>query len=726
LAESAESQLASSEASREEITPAAAGRFVSARLRIKLLYSDGDPGAGLQVRLNPEESGRDAPSARRRSGRSDAAGQIDFEELRPGGYQLEVLHPSHYEHELVLAAGETRTLQIHFEAGIEVLGKVLNRQGQPVSRAAIWSRADRMGLSPLAFSDAQGSFLLRDVQPYFGIGATSPEYAPSPIQMIQGEAGDRVEVELVMQGAAGTVRGLVLSRDAQPVEDALIVFPNSRLPWTFLNGDPMERVTPVRCRSDAEGRFVARGLPPLDLAIEVRAEGHGAIEDRVLVQEGTDTRVTLRLTGTASVHGRVLDQQDRGLPEVRVIASSRPAGIMGEATSKEDGSYRIDDLTPGEINLQVLAAGKSQHKEVNLVEGEDRQVDLVFASGLQLSGQLVDEAGQPLESWSIAATSYRGGSDFSAGETNSAGEFLLEHMKPDCLFRLMVTTPAGGYLPNLLIDGVRPGGKPMRIVVPADSLRRGSIRGRVLDSKGDPMKGYHMRIMHMQSEFPAGVDQRDDGAFLAEDLPAGRYSIFIALGPQVRNLPDLELSPGEVIDLGTIQAEELGSLSLQFLNPAGMSPKALTIFDQDMRWIGSVNLVNGVLEDYPMVPGSQFVQVQGPGLSSRCIPVVIRPGEHTSKELRLEAGRPVGIHFNFADPEHAMTRLLYLRLGGSDGKVFSSERLVHRDGRFSLQTFLPPGVYSYLGRCVTGAVAEGSFEVTAARRDKLNFEFQLR
>ncbi len=72
-----------------------------------------------------------------------------------------------------------------------------------------------------------------------------------------------------------------------------------------------------------------------------------------------------------------------------------------------------------------------------------------------------------------------------------------------------------------------------------------------------------------------------------------------------------------------------------------------------------------------------------------------------------------------------MTRLLYLKLNDASGRLFSSERLVHRDGIFKLETFLPPGLYSFLGRCLTGASAEGSFELGASMSAKQVFEFTL-
>lgn len=75
-----------------------------------------------------------------------------------------------------------------------------------------------------------------------------------------------------------------------------------------------------------------------------------------------------------------------------------------------------------------------------------------------------------------------------------------------------------------------------------------------------------------------------------------------------------------------------------------------------MRWIGSVDLLASGLTDYPMLPGSHFIQVQGEGLSSRAAQVVIRPGEQKVMQLRLESGVKTELQFSFADPEHAMTR----------------------------------------------------------------------
>ena len=728
LAEEGEIEEPGSQPARQALAAPGGELAGTASLRIELRYANGDPGEDLLVVVRPEDLARDAPSKQQIVKRSDSEGVVECRGLAPGSYTVGALHPVHFEQGILLTAGKQTLCAIQFDVGMLLTGEVLDRQDRSVAGASIWSGGS-IGIEPIATSDAGGRFRLPSAQQHFRIGATASGYAPSPMRTIPWRPGGEGHVQLVLQGSGGSVQGRVLSSQGEPVQGALVIFPNTKLPWTFLKDEQNKRVTEVRVVTDARGTFFAKGLPPIELSMVVRAEGHGAVAETVQVYASGTTEITLHMTETGIVHGRVLNQEDEGLEGMLVTAYSNQWGIMAKARSEAEGRYVLADLSLGEIQVQAYdGEERSQWQELTLAAGEVREQDFIFTTGAELRGRVVDHQDKALVGWLISAVPYRTSGSVAFAETEADGGFLLEHLEQESLYTLQFMAPVDGWPPNHTLHGVRSGTQDLLIRLPAEAILRGSIRGRVLDANGKPFESPRIAMLHLTSENPMIAEIDAQGAFHSGSLPTGRYLVSITLGPQRRHLLIPMLGPGEDLDLGLIQTDPLGTLSVNFVSPAGQRPESVTFLDKNHRWIGAIDLVDGELEDYPMIPGSHLMQVFGARLSSGTVPIQIHSGEHSEIEVTLDAGIPCEFSFTFADSQAVPVRLLDLRIFDAAGRALMAEQLGNRDGSFTIRRPLPlpPGLYSLEASCSTGVSAKEEFEVPARANGPLAFSYRLR
>ena len=100
--------------------------------------------------------------------------------------------------------------------------------------------------------------------------------------------------------------------------------------------------------TDLRGRFVFTGVPPG--AYRLRAERDDYVRSDVtplanIGPEGSVAGVTLTLTPTAVISGRVIDQY--GDPASRVFVRASTTRLVAEARTNDLGEYRLFGLPPG-------------------------------------------------------------------------------------------------------------------------------------------------------------------------------------------------------------------------------------------------------------------------------------------------------------------------------------------------------------------------------------------
>jgi hypothetical protein len=370
--------------------------------------------------------------------------------------------------------------------------------------------------------------------------------------------------------------GTVVDRSNAPVEDAQVrVTLEGGTALGAYSSDP----APGFARSDASGRFFVPSLPPNEPLV-VRVQRDGFTPTSVLVAPGREqltVAVDVVLGAGTSAFGVVVDEDEAPIPGARVAivpalrgtmeqvsARLRERAVAGEidpvALSDAEGRFELRDLSPGELDLEVTAAGFAPARVPGIVlpalETEQRfEIGTVFLSrGVVLEGRVVDAADRPLEDARVVVRpavlmlSMRRQPGVEA-VTGSDGRFVIEHLAGDQAYALDVSRE--GYA-TVQLPGIVPGGESPLVRLEAGA----TVRGRAVDANREPLE--RVRVM-LQAEPPLEVSSAaslnsprfgeaftdQDGGFELRDLAPGRWRLSAHLaGYQDLVREGLVLRPG--------------------------------------------------------------------------------------------------------------------------------------------------------------------------------------
>ncbi|HEY4575335.1 MAG TPA: carboxypeptidase regulatory-like domain-containing protein, partial [Thermoanaerobaculia bacterium] len=295
--------------------------------------------------------------------------------------------------------------------GAALHGLVVDAQGNPVEGAEVRAKAPQRELFPAppardpgpadALSGADGAFVLEDRSPGESLDLTvsHPGYGPAsaPGVAVPREA----PVRIVLQAAA-RVSGRTVDAEGKPVAGASISVSEEEA--ESLGGQVLQRWT-GRVHdgvTDDEGGFAFDGVSPGPIAVYAQAPHRQRAELKNLeVKPGQDLAgLEVVLPPGAAVEGRVLSPEGRPVPgaEVSVLEPSQNDFSFSSlrATTDGDGQYRIEGIPPGKRTLEARAEG--YRRAVRDVEASARTAtaDFNLERGLEVSGRVVDDGGNPV------------------------------------------------------------------------------------------------------------------------------------------------------------------------------------------------------------------------------------------------------------------------------------------------------------------------------------------
>lgn len=167
----------------------------------------------------------------------------------------------------------------------------------------------------------------------------------------------KAQIRAVNLNTTGTIHGTVVQDDGSgqvPVADATVYV----LPPGSTNTDEAVATT----ATDPTGHFEVLGLEPGNYDVLARKNGEEARVDGVTVTVGSTTTIQIVLggggPGTAGVHGAVFEVVGGNLvpsagATVHVLPQGEtdPATAIASTTTAADGTYSIDNLPAGFVNL---------------------------------------------------------------------------------------------------------------------------------------------------------------------------------------------------------------------------------------------------------------------------------------------------------------------------------------------------------------------------------------
>lgn len=397
------------------------------------------------------------------------------------------------------ALGIPPTFTLPLDAGTSIGGVVQNESGQPIPDVKVHLELDGVNVDKghavyssmadrgIVKTDANGRWRCDVMPPQFDqltVYLEHPDYI-SETQVGQrstppiAKLRDFSSVMVLKRGL--TVSGTVRNQQGEPVANASV------------SRDPNKRVVSKYqdVRTDAQGRFEFRNVPPGQAVITVEAKGYApslAKLDLTMQPASLD----LQLEPGHTIRVRVVDPQ--GKPLEGVWAWSRHwrgfATFMHEAKTDKDGRFAMGSAPRDEVRFEMGKEGYFQIWDQPITAGTE--VVLTLKPVLRVRGKVMDaDTGRPITRFQMVPGFGRKGAepywDRMHAKTMPGSEY-------ECTFNF----PRDGYLIRIEAEGYAPAVSPTYSgeegTVSFDfRLKYGGpqagIRGTVKDSSGKPVAG---------------------------------------------------------------------------------------------------------------------------------------------------------------------------------------------------------------------------------------------
>ena len=671
---------------------------------------------------------------------SNAAGAWNVPQLPPGTYTVTAtargfLPATHAR--FALAAGEQRTgIDLALEpGGTLVHGTISDVGGGPIGGATVYAivsdPAQIIGgnLSPYAVtSGGDGTYELSLPDGKFELAVHHDDYTEAQ-RSIEVAGKPRVEDFALVPG--GTIRGQVVVRGTnKPVPGARVVAHASGHRFGGASRD---------ATSDGDGKFTIKSLGSGAVSVAATAPGFASGSPSVVelgIGEQVDG-VRVLVEHAPSIFGTVVEKSDKKpLPGVRVLAWSMgsQAQAMAPEPSDKDGTFEIPGLKPGSYILFAIGEDKMPEmgKTVEVADKDVTGVTIEMATGATLSGR-VDPPHVATIALSLTGDIGLGNlfevikTAFVHADSDANGRFEIKHV-PAGSFSLVATTREG------------PGGKLPIVVTAADQRdlvisleQRASISGRVIDTKGNPAAGVHVRAQATEKKMTIdfsmmneGTTSGDDGAFKVVGLEPGKYTVHAGDWSEMFDNKDKDKKKApEVIELAA-GAEHTG-VTLTVAVRDGVIRGVVTMngktvpdawvtarrtFDSDKMSdfadFGATTPVltkdDGKFTIDKLRDGTYTVVADGPRGSSRADKKAVKPGDSVTLELA-----PLGTLSGHVAQKGAPVIAYDLTCHGPAGRV--DRHVEAADGSYALE-HLAPGHYACDAQADAGT-ADGEVDVPA-------------
>lgn len=405
----------------------------------------------------------------------------------------------------------------------------------------------RFGLrfSTLKPVDEQGHFEFADAPPgKYVISLQQARHSAlygDPTGPILLSAGERVaDVKLPLHRTV-VVRGVAVdNRDKKPVKGVALQFnkveSNGR--WQPLTDET----------TDANGRFTAYVRPgqiairPVDAPAGYLAVFQGDASMKPVDAE-KDVETVVEVERAIQVKGAVVDASGTPVPnaELQIMMPWRlnRHGAPPQQKADESGAFVLDDVDPSDT-LPVRARSKTAVTDGAVLLRPEQlrepvRLEVRDANACRLTGQVVDELGQPIKRAVVSLNANRGYQSLRAMrgtftdvqveriETDRDGRFLSGALWPRDSYQASVSNE--GYVSA---QSQRLVGKPRETLdAGVIVLRRndGFVEGSVVDSAGQAVAGATIFNSGDGLE-PASITTAADGRFRLQGLFSGPVYIF--------------------------------------------------------------------------------------------------------------------------------------------------------------------------------------------------------
>ncbi|WP_236605422.1 carboxypeptidase regulatory-like domain-containing protein [Sandaracinus amylolyticus] len=485
-----------------------------ARVAGQVMGIDGAPVSGAEIVL----AGSGVWPAR--TMQTGADGRFVLEDVPPGVYEVQA-HASTGaappRRGLVIEAGGRAYLTFHLEPGATMVGQVIDGETDaPIAGAQIVVAEGELAIAPRALrSNGEGAFRVA--------GLASGDHhvtvhAEGYVPVVGARWTPGEPLRLTMERGA-VLSGIVLDARRRPVEGArLEVLGESgdRQPIAMDGASVAFRAEVFRAHEQALGAG-----PPASLgALEVTSD----VPPIPLAPAAYEAPVELASTSAP--------------------AAPRMGAIASGFVTASDGTFRIEGVPPGHVQLVARKAGFAPGSSERVWVGAGRErdrIEIVLEPSGRIEGEVVDERGDEVAS---AMIEHRSDAEPWPRVTvsDASGRFVLEDVAGAVTIRANV---AGRAPVQVRVDVSAGGRERVRVVLPAPGP---SIEGRTVDERGREVASVQVRVESMApgESAPRVVFSDERGRFAIDDAPPGPWRV---------SADHADYAQGDPVDLDTIEGE---------------------------------------------------------------------------------------------------------------------------------------------------------------------------
>ncbi|MEN8151454.1 MAG: carboxypeptidase-like regulatory domain-containing protein, partial [Planctomycetota bacterium] len=461
---------------------------------------------------------------------------------------------------------QSEPIVIKLGKGYTLTGKVTNSKDEVVAGRVLVTPGTAgftWGSSFLRHSvliDEAGIYRLEGLPPGPSSLVVAPETGtPVPAGAVKIPDLERYDIRI---GEGAKIEGTITDEQGEPIQGAEV--------RATLYRDMGNQYFGASAISDEEGKYLLPELPAGNLnGVIVVCQGYarypppGEFRENQVLSAGTSLRIDIKLKKGGALRGKVTRKSDgKALSGARVVAiprSSWGGGAQENSTTAEDGTYRIENLAPGEYAIQVLAegcfqpdfpnpwqAGRAGQKlddkwKVNIpLDGGETEKDLELEIGGEISGWVEDNQGERVSGVSIRVSNV---SNQLPVLTDKKGEFKVTGVKGGNRIRVYANAPGRWARTDPPIS-VSPGGKVEGVVLRLKATIK--VSGIVETSDGKPPEGGVVRVVNgdprrnkwLLRSGGKSVPVGPDGAFEVENVTPGLISVIASAPGYMRGFSD--------------------------------------------------------------------------------------------------------------------------------------------------------------------------------------------
>ncbi len=558
--------------------------------------------------------------------------------------------------------------------------------GVPIPGALIAIQLNENGggiLLVRVIADSEGRYIANALHPgSYMISVTAGGYQ-NQFAGVEITPDATTEQSFSLQGSPGAIHGVVRDIAGAPILGATVT-----VRVTSASGAVVQSLF-----TDTEGRYEAANLAAGTYSLFITAVGYQTAILTVAVQRGetTDTSSVLA-PSPGSVAGRISSSVTlAGIAAALVTASDQNGFIIASVLTDSDGSYRIDNLTPGSYTIQAVAPA-FQSRQFGAIVIPEGVTPVDF--GLDPEPAFIEGIVVPAVPGTIVQLFDTNNIQVATTVAQDNGNFRFSYLR-EGNFYAVADVP--GYSSDIVGVSLR-AGQTEQISVTL-TANPGSVSGFVRDPAGQPIPYATIRVSN-GNETVRGVGQADaDGSFVIANLPPVSLLVVATAPAFGQQQLGISISPGEdVTDLNFVLQPNPGGITGQVTDRATGNP--LPGAEIEVRTSSASGAVIASVSSSPfgnfliegLTPGDYVVIARSPGYSTRSVGALVQSDITVSASIALT---PVtgAIAGSIIDPSGQP-----INGNGTEIKLLTPEGLLVEtvfamgDGQFRLAD-LAPGPY---------------------------------